>query len=148
MKKSSLVEGEALALRAFLHFDLLRGFAPSYKMGANDPGIPYVKEATNQVVMRSTVAATLDLILGDLKKAQELLRPVDPIGPSFGEYEEEDEYSADDYVTDDGFWLYRKSRFYYGVTADGPVVLQGGHDERFGVCRRGDPFGTFCLCHG
>ena len=117
-KVRPLVEGEALALRAFLHFDLLRGFAPSYKMGANDPGIPYVKEATNQVVTRSTVAATLDLILGDLKKAQELLRPVDPIGPSFGEYEEEDEYSADDYVTDDGFWLYRKSRFnYYGVTA-------------------------------
>ena len=117
-KVRPLVEGEALALRAFLHFDLLRGFAPSYKMGANDPGIPYVKEATNQVVMRSTVAATLDLILGDLKKAQELLRPVDPIGPSFGEYEEEDEYSADDYVTDDGFWLYRKSRFnYYGVTS-------------------------------
>ena len=117
-KVRPLVEGEALALRAFLHFDLLRGFAPSYKMGANDPGIPYVKEATNQVVTRSTVAATLDLILGDLKKAQELLRPVDPIGPLFGEYEEEDEYSADDYVTDDGFWLYRKSRFnYYGVTA-------------------------------
>ena len=117
-KVRPLVEGEALALRAFLHFDLLRGFAPSYKMGANDPGSPYVKEATNQVVTRSTVAATLDLILGDLKKAQELLRPVDPIGPSFGEYEEEDEYSADDYVTDDGFWLYRKSRFnYYGVTA-------------------------------
>ena len=117
-KVRPLVEGEALALRAFLHFDLLRGFAPSYKMGANDPGIPYVKEATNQVVTRSTVAATLDLILGDLKKAQELLRPVDPIGPSFGEYEEEDEYSADDYVTDDGFWLYRKSRFnYYGVTS-------------------------------
>ena len=116
--EKAMIWGEALALRAFLHFDLLRGFAPSYKMGANDPGIPYVKEATNQVVMRSTVAATLDLILGDLKKAQELLRPVDPIGPSFGEYEEEDEYSADDYVTDDGFWLYRKSRFnYYGVTA-------------------------------
>lgn len=32
----SLIEGEALALRAFLHFDLLRGFAPSYKMGAED----------------------------------------------------------------------------------------------------------------
>lgn len=37
-KVRPLVEGEALALRAFLHFDLLRGFAPSYKMGANDPG--------------------------------------------------------------------------------------------------------------
>ena len=38
-----LVEGEALALRAFLHFDLLRGYAPSFKMVKNEPAIPYVK---------------------------------------------------------------------------------------------------------
>ena len=37
----ALVEGEALALRAFLHFDLLRGYAPSYKMGKDDLAIPY-----------------------------------------------------------------------------------------------------------
>ena len=114
----SLIEGEALALRAFLHFDLLRGFAPSYKMGAEDQGIPYVQEVTNQSVAPSTVSAVLELVLKDLKKAQELLRPLDPIGPAFEEYEESEEYAVDDYITDDGFWLYRKSRFnYYGVTA-------------------------------
>ena len=37
----NVVEGEALALRAFLHFDLLRGYAPSYKMGKDEPAIPY-----------------------------------------------------------------------------------------------------------
>ena len=36
----NVVEGEALALRAFLHFDLLRGYAPSYKMGKDEPAIP------------------------------------------------------------------------------------------------------------
>ena len=57
-----LVEGEALALRAFLHFDLLRGYAPSFKMGKNEPAIPYVKEVTHSPVAQSTVTQTLDYI--------------------------------------------------------------------------------------
>lgn len=113
-----LVEGEALALRAFLHFDLLRGYAPSWKMGKNEPAIPYLKEVTNSPVEQSTVAQVIDYILKDLKEAQALLKTVDPLGPAFAEYTEKDSYKVDDYITDDGFWLYRKSRFnYYGVTA-------------------------------
>ena len=78
----NVVEGEALALRAFLHFDLLRGYAPSYKMGKDEPAIPYVREVTNSPVVQSTVAEVLEYILTDLKTAQALLKPVDPIGPS------------------------------------------------------------------
>ena len=109
----NVVEGEALALRAFLHFDLLRGYAPSYKMGKDEPAIPYVREVTNSPVVQSTVAEVLEYILTDLKTAQALLKPVDPI-----EYNDKLEYGMDEYITDDGFWLYRKSRLnYYGVTA-------------------------------
>ena len=114
----ALVEGEALALRAFLHFDLLRGYAPSYKMGKDDLAIPYLREVTNAPVAQSTVSKVLDYILEDLATAKKLLEPIDPIGPSFAEYSEEDEYDADDWMADSGFWLYRKSRMnYYGVTA-------------------------------
>ena len=114
----NVVEGEALALRAFLHFDLLRGYAPSYKMGKDEPAIPHVREVTNSPVVQSTVAEVLEYILTDLKTAQALLKPVDPIGPSFAEYNDKLEYGMDEYITDDGFWLYRKSRLnYYGVTA-------------------------------
>lgn len=113
-----LVEGEALALRAFLHFDLLRGYAPSWKAGKDESAIPYLKEVTHSPVEQSTVAQVLDYILKDLKEAQTLLKTVDPLGPAFAEYTEKDSYKTDDYITDDGFWLYRKSRFnYYGVTA-------------------------------
>ena len=115
-----LVQGEALALRAFLHFDLLRGFAPSYKMGKDDLAIPYMREVTNAPVAQSTVSKVLDYILEDLTAAKKLLEPIDPIGPAFAEYSESDEedYGVDDYITDGGFWLYRKSRMnYYGVTA-------------------------------
>ena len=38
------VKAEAMALRGFLHFDLLRGFAPSYLRGADKAAIPYVKK--------------------------------------------------------------------------------------------------------
>lgn len=114
----SVVEGEALALRAFLHFDLLRGYAPSYKMGKDEPAIPYVQEVTNSPVAQSTVTQVLEYIIADLKAAQALLKPIDPIGPSFAEYEDKLEYGMDEYITDEGFWLYRKSRLnYYGVTA-------------------------------
>ena len=115
-----LVQGEALALRAFLHFDLLRGFAPSYKMGKDDLAIPYMREVTNAPVAQSTVSKVLDYILEDLTTAKKLLEPIDPIGPAFADYSEllEGNYGLDDYITDDGFWLYRTSRMnYYGVTA-------------------------------
>ncbi len=113
----NVVEGEALALRAFLHFDLLRGYAPSYKMGKDEPAIPYVREVTNSPVVQSTVAEVLEYILTDLKTAQALLKPVDPIGPSFDSYTEQG-YETEDYIQGDGFWLYRKSRLnYYGMTA-------------------------------
>ena len=115
-----LVQGEALALRAFLHFDLLRGFAPSYKMGKDDLAIPYMREVTNAPVAQSTVSKVLDYILEDLTTAKKLLEPIDPIGPAFADYSElpEDDYEPDDYITDDGFWLYRTSRMnYYGVVA-------------------------------
>ena len=115
-----LVQGEALALRAFLHFDLLRGFAPSYKMGKDDLAIPYLREVTNAPVAQSTVSKVLDYILEDLTTAKKLLEPIDPIGPAFADYSElpEGDYGLDDYITDDGFWLYRTSRMnYYGVVA-------------------------------
>lgn len=113
-----LVKGEVLALRAFLHFDLLRGYAPSYKVGKSELAIPYVQEVTNSPVAQTTVTQTLDYILKDLKEAQALLKPIDPIGPAYDNYSEKDNYEMNDYITDDGFWLYRKSRLnYYGVTA-------------------------------
>ena len=114
----ALVKGEALALRAFLHFDLLRGYAPSYKMGKDELAIPYMKEITNVAVAQSTVSEVLDYVLEDLEEAKKLLEPIDPIGPAFAEYSEGDDYEPDDYITDDGFWLYRTSRMnYYGVVA-------------------------------
>ena len=111
------VKAEAMALRGFLHFDVLRGFAPSYLRGANEAAIPYVEKVTNEPVAQLTVAEVIDKVISDVETARKLIKEVDPIGPSFDSYTEQG-YETEDYIQGDGFWLYRKSRLnYYGMTA-------------------------------
>ncbi|SHM95244.1 SusD family protein [Chitinophaga jiangningensis] len=73
-----LIKGEALALRAYLHFDMLRLFAPSYVNGATLRGIPYVTKVGTTSTPFSTVTASMDSVLKDLKAAKQLLTK-DPI---------------------------------------------------------------------
>jgi hypothetical protein len=75
----SLIKGEALALRAYLHFDILRLFAPSYFTGSGSAGVPYVTAFSNKVTPTSSVADVMKLILKDLNDAKSLLREADPI---------------------------------------------------------------------
>ena len=74
-----LIKGEALALRAYMHFDALRLFAPSYLIGASTAAIPYVTTFSNKVTPSSTVADVIKQTLKDLNDAKTLLRQVDPI---------------------------------------------------------------------
>ncbi len=73
-----LIEGEAYALRAFLHFDLLRIFGKSYSAGSNEKAIPYVSNISKNVTPMSTVSEIIDLVLQDLIKAESLMKN-DPI---------------------------------------------------------------------
>jgi hypothetical protein len=77
--RRQLIKGEALGLRAFLHFDLLRLFAPSFKSNPGAQLIPYVTEFSNKSTPLSTVAEVLTKAAADLQQAKELMRPVDPI---------------------------------------------------------------------
>jgi hypothetical protein len=80
----ALIKAEALALRGYLHFDLLRLFAPSFKSNPNAKAIPYVTEFSNKVTSLSTVTEVLNNVTADLSQAKELIRPVDPIlSPSY-----------------------------------------------------------------
>nr|WP_306450875.1 RagB/SusD family nutrient uptake outer membrane protein [Odoribacter splanchnicus] len=73
-----LIRGEAYGLRAFLHFDLLRLFGPSYIVGADEVAIPYVTDVTTSVIPLSTVKQTLTRIQEDLIVAESELT-VDPV---------------------------------------------------------------------
>jgi hypothetical protein len=67
--------GETLALRAFLHFDLLRMFHPSYKSNKEYKAMPYIKKFDNSV-SKSKPQSTqeiLNQILDDLTQSYRLL---------------------------------------------------------------------------
>ncbi|HEV2482626.1 MAG TPA: RagB/SusD family nutrient uptake outer membrane protein [Puia sp.] len=74
-----IIKGEALAMRGYLHLDLLRMFAPSYVNNPNAPAIPYITDFSDKVTPLSTVSGALSLIIQDLDSAKGLLKPVDPI---------------------------------------------------------------------
>lgn len=73
-----LIKGEALALRAYLHFDLLRLFGPAFSVNSQAESIPYVTSYSNKVTKLSTVAAVMDSVIKDFEQAKELLAN-DPI---------------------------------------------------------------------
>ncbi len=73
-----IIKGEALALRAYLHFDLLRMFAPSYKSNPTAKAIPYVTTVSTKSTPFSNVTETIDKVIADLTAAKILLK-FDPI---------------------------------------------------------------------
>lgn len=68
-----LVKGEALGLRALLHFDMLRAFGPVPATGLDKPAIPYVTSFNMQVQPRQTARQIVALCLQDLEAARALL---------------------------------------------------------------------------
>lgn len=68
-----IIKGEALALRAFIHFDLLRLFAEADFSEGAAPSIPYVKTASPVVTPQSTPAEVIGYIIEDLNAASDLL---------------------------------------------------------------------------
>jgi hypothetical protein len=74
-----IIKGEALAMRGYLHLDLLRMFAPSYASNPDAPAIPYITYFSDKVTSLSTVSGALSLIIKDLDSSKDLLKPVDPI---------------------------------------------------------------------
>ncbi len=68
-----LYRGEALGLRAFMHFDLLRMFAPHIGSQPRGRGIPYVKIYEGLVTPFENVTEVYTDIIRDLKEAESLL---------------------------------------------------------------------------
>ena len=78
MGEYKLIKGETLALRAILHFDVLRMYAPSYNVNPSGYGIPYVDKVSNQPFPQLTVEETLRAVKADLEAALALLKESDP----------------------------------------------------------------------
>ena len=104
-----LYKGEVLALRAMLHFDLLRLFAPSMKVGEKEKAIPYMDSYTHLAQPRLSVREVLDCVIRDLNEARDLMRPYDSFGPQYAEDEAEDTPASVD--------RYKSRMRYYSATA-------------------------------
>ena len=73
----NLVKGEALAMRAYLHFDILRYFAPRYQDDKDFKKIAFATEATTNIIPSQTTEYIVNHIIQDLEAAKLLLVDVD-----------------------------------------------------------------------
>lgn len=75
--EKNLILGEALAVRALLHFEMLTYFAPSLAKKHDGVWIPYVENFPDVTAGYVTVEKCLELCIRDLKLAQGLVEPFD-----------------------------------------------------------------------
>jgi hypothetical protein len=73
------IRGEALALRAMVHFDLLRLFGKQYTAGTALKAIPYRTVVDENAKLPNTTAEVINFALADLKEAEDLMKQLDPI---------------------------------------------------------------------
>lgn len=124
--EAGLMKGELLAVRAFLHFDMLRLFGPIYKENPSASSIPYNESVRiENLPLLSAEAVIRDKILRDLAAAEQLLRE-DPVvggGPMASVPEDK---------TEEVYLRYRQLRMnYYAVLAlQARVLLYAGEKEK------------------
>lgn len=120
-----MLKGEMLALRAFLHFDMLRLFGPVYKNHPEAEAIPYNESARVSALPLLTADSVIhEKIQRDLDEAESLLADSDPViegGPMASLENDQDVYLR-----------YRQLRMnYYAVLAlKARVYLYAGEQAK------------------
>jgi hypothetical protein len=119
----SIIKGELLGLRAFLHFDLMRVYGYGNISGRTDLtgklAVPYVKEFNKNSTPQVSYSETFASLLNDLENAAQLLKE-DPI---YNNPKKPTTYYAN--VNRDGFFNKREQRMnYYAVLGLKARVLQ------------------------
>lgn len=130
LDRKQLLLGESYAIRAFLHFDLLRLFGPIVRSHPEQNAIPYVSESTSEIRPILPTKIVIDSILSDLHHAERLLN-ADPVRTDgvvnvLGNNQEED------------FYRLRNRRFnFYAVKALKARVLlySGKNPEALAVAK-------------
>ena len=74
-----MIKGEALAIRAMLHLDLLRIFGPIMSVNATELAIPYMTLSDQNIQDILTADVVINKIISDLGQASQLLEATDPI---------------------------------------------------------------------
>lgn len=74
-----ILSGETLGLRAYMFFDLLRIYNEAYSVNPECKNVPLKKDFGFALGEQATTEQVLTSLVSDLKYAQELLKPNDPI---------------------------------------------------------------------
>ncbi|MBR0524598.1 MAG: RagB/SusD family nutrient uptake outer membrane protein [Prevotella sp.] len=130
----NLIKGEALGLHAFLHFELLRMFAPSYAVDANAACIPFSTELTTDIQPLLPTKEIMGKIISELEESRELMRN-DPIHLGTAPTEVMAPLPTN---SDMDVWHNRRFRFnYYAVVATlARVYLWEGNKEKALACAK------------
>ena len=78
-KQFNILRGEALALRAMLHFDLVRRHGSIYALNPDAEAIPYQDNTKREILPILTHRQVMEKIFRDLNEAATLLKDYDPI---------------------------------------------------------------------
>ena len=108
----SLMRGELLGLRAYLHFDIMRMWGLPDWDGANADklSVPYATSYQKEPTVQLSYARTVELLMKDIDEAISLLS-VDPICTQMSE-------SFNESINADGFWNNRNLHLnWYAVRA-------------------------------
>ncbi len=114
-----IIKGEALALRALVHFEALRLFGPIPSKPGTEKWLPYVKTVDNQIHEGLAFGAYLSEVLHDLEAAAALLEKSDPVlKHTFKALKSPKEDPNNVPAITDDFLMDRELRFnYYAVLA-------------------------------
>ena len=133
----NLIKGEALGLRGFLHFELLRLFAAAYPLGKDKVSIPYVTHLTHSVTPLFTQEDAISAMLSDLTNAKTLMAN-DPIRLGTTPASCLASLPSGEFLADDKIptWHNRRFRFnYYAAVATmARVFLWKGDRENALLC--------------
>lgn len=77
--QQGIIRGEAYALRAFLHFDLLRLYGPIYSENPGADAIPYQATSKRDIQPIESAQEIIKKINSDIAVAEPLLKEYDPI---------------------------------------------------------------------
>ncbi|MBW1655256.1 RagB/SusD family nutrient uptake outer membrane protein [Flavobacterium quisquiliarum] len=96
-EKMNELKGETIAIRAMLHFDMLRLFGPIYKVAPSNPAVPYYDIATTKANPILPAKEVITKVLADLDLSLTLLKN-DPILTS-GKYKATTAFDGNPYYS-------------------------------------------------
>lgn len=136
-----LIKGEALALRAYCHFDILRLFGPIPTNISTGEILPYVTSISLANHPRQSYQSYTQMLEKDLNTAESLLQKYDPFCHySMREVNKPESIDSENIMSSDTFWAYRQVRMNYwavqGLKARFYLWIGGRESQAYECAKR------------